>query len=54
MAGALGQLLDVQVPVLGELPHRLRRVREERGLVAQQALVPGQRTPVVAHRESRE
>src|SRR5450755_1438650 len=25
MAGAPGQLLDVEVPVLGKLPHRLRR-----------------------------
>ena len=29
IAGALGQLLDVEVPVLGKFPDRLRRVREE-------------------------
>jgi hypothetical protein len=42
VAGALGQLFDVQVSVLGELPHRLRRVREECGSGAQQPLVPGE------------
>src|ERR1700730_708757 len=31
MAGPPGQLRDVEVPVLGKLPHRLRGVREERG-----------------------
>ena len=54
MAGALGPLLDVEVPVLGKLPHRLRRVRKERRPAAQQALVPSQRALVVADREPRE
>ncbi len=40
--------------VLGELPHRFRRVREEGGFGAQQPLVPGERALVVAHREARE
>src|SRR5712692_2968684 len=31
MAGALRQVLDVEVSVLGKLPHRLRRVRENAG-----------------------
>ena len=51
MAGALGQLPDVQVAVLGELPHRFRRVRQEGEFAAQQPLVPGQRPLVIAHRE---
>jgi len=54
MAGAPGQLLDVEVPVPGKLPHRLRRVREERGSGAQQPLVPRERALVVAHRKPRE
>src|SRR5712691_8367395 len=54
MAGALGQLLDVEVSVPGKLPHRLRRVREERGSGAQQPLVPRECALVVAHRKPRE
>jgi hypothetical protein len=54
MAGALGKLLDVQVSVLGELPHRLRRVREECGFGSEQPLLPGEGALVVAHREARE
>src|SRR2546430_16368834 len=53
MAGAPGQLLDVEVPVLGKLPHRLRRVREERGFGAQQPFVPPERALVVAYRKPR-
>ena len=30
MPGTLGQPLDVEVAVLGQLPHRLCRIREER------------------------
>jgi hypothetical protein len=40
--------------MLGELPHRLRRVREERGFGAQQPLVLGEGALVVAHRQARE
>jgi hypothetical protein len=54
MTGALGQLLDVQVSVLGKLPHRLRRVRQERRCGTQQSLVPSEGTLIVTHREARE
>jgi integrase-like protein len=54
MAGVLGQLLDIEVPVLGKLPHRLRSVREERGFTAQQPLIPRERALIVAHRKPRE
>jgi len=37
--------------VLGKLPHRLRRVRHERGFGAQQPFVPGERALEVAYRE---
>jgi len=40
--------------MLGKLPHRLRRVREERGFGAQQPLVPRERALVVAHRKPHE
>lgn len=52
MAGALGQLLDVEVSVLGKLPHRLLRVREERGFGAQQ-LLAGYTGRSVEHRGER-
>ena len=54
VAGALSQLLDVEVSVLGQLPHRFRLVRQERGFRAQQPLIPGEATLVVAHRNTRE
>ena len=53
LAGALGQLGDLEIPVLGKLPHRLRRVREERGSGAQQPLVSRERALAVAHRKPR-
>ena len=52
MAGMLGEHLDVQESMLGELPHRFRRVGEERGFGAQQPLVPGKGALVVADREA--
>ena len=54
MAGALGQLFDVEVSVLGKLSYCLGRVREERGFGAQQPLVPRERALVVAHRKPSE
>jgi hypothetical protein len=45
---AVGVLVDVQVPVLAELPDRLGRVRQERGLAPEQPLVPGARRLEVA------
>ena len=41
VAGAFPVLLDVEPPVLGELPDGLRVRGEEGGLAAEQALVPG-------------
>jgi hypothetical protein len=42
MARALGQFLDVEVSVLGELPHRLCGVRDERGFGAEEPSIPGE------------
>ena len=50
-AGAPWQFCDVEVPVVGKLPHRLRRVREDRGPGARQPLVPRERALAVAHRK---
>jgi catechol 2,3-dioxygenase-like lactoylglutathione lyase family enzyme len=54
MARVLRLLHDKQEPVLGELPHRLRRVGHEAGLRTQEAFVPRQAFLVVAHRDTGE
>lgn len=50
----LGPHLDEQVPVVGELPHRLGVVGQERRRSAEEPLVPGRRRGVVADRDTRE
>src|SRR5262249_17230383 len=50
VAGVFGPLADVHRPVLGQLPHGLRVVGEERRRGAEQPLVPGQRRCVIADR----
>lgn len=54
MPGVLGLLHDVQEPVVGKLPHRLRGVRQEARLRSEEALVPPQGFVEVAHRNARE
>src|SRR5262249_30243126 len=46
--GPFAVLLDEQVAMLVDLPDGLGRVRDERGLLAQQTLLPGSRRFVVA------
>ena len=52
VAGMLGQLLDDQRPMFGELPHGLGVTGHERRWGAEQPLVPGQRRSVVADGDS--
>src|SRR5215475_4510751 len=54
VAGVLGPLDDVHRPVLGQLPHGLGVVGEERGRGAEQPLVPGQRRRIVVDGYARE
>ena len=54
VAGVLGPLHDVDEAVLGEFPHGLRVVREERRRRPEQLLVPGQRRRVVLDGDARE
>lgn len=53
-AGALGVLVDEQVAVLGELPDGLGRVRDERRLATEQALVPRSRPLEIGDTTARE
>lgn len=50
VAGVFWPLNDVHRPVLGEFPHRLCVVGEERWRGAEQPLVPGQRRGIVVDR----
>ena len=54
VAGVLGTLLDEDVPVLAELPHRLGIVGEEGRRRAEEPLVPVHRRPQVRDGDSRE
>ena len=54
VTGVPGSHVDVEVPVLGDLPDGLRLVRQEAGIRAQQPPVPGDRPLVVGNGQAGE
>src|SRR5205823_5267623 len=52
--GMFGPHVDVHVPMVGELPHRLRVVGQERRRGAEESLVPGHRRGVITDGDARE